>query len=232
MGWIVSKRDDNRMKKRNEAKKNEYIRRLMLARMRLLNEQGFYGLLLMHMEFALDESIETAATDGKMICFSPQFLDDISDEELVFILMHEVLHVALRHFMRGSDLEHFIFNIACDIVVNSNVLRSWDMDASRITLKKYGESIHLTPDGKEGWHYTAEEVYAMLIDRMKKNQVPPHIKGSADSAACGVGKGSDHMDDRSEESLSGNGYSWDDHSKWCDTTEEEADELSAVWQER
>ena len=50
-------------------KKREYVRRLVLARVRLLNTHGFYGLLLMHSEFALDFEIETAATDGDKIYF-------------------------------------------------------------------------------------------------------------------------------------------------------------------
>ena len=52
-----------------EDKKREYVRRLILARMHLLSTHGFFGLLLMHAEFALDSEIETAATDGKKIYF-------------------------------------------------------------------------------------------------------------------------------------------------------------------
>ena len=47
-------------------------------------------------------------------------------------------------------------------LVNSNILLENGMSLSSITLAKYGKSIHMAPDGKEGHEYTAEEVYDML----------------------------------------------------------------------
>ena len=152
----------------NELKKKEYLKRLLLARIRILNNHPFYGLLLMNAKFGLDLKCETAYTDGKRICFSPKFLDALSDKEVEFILMHEIMHIVLKHCNRGKELNELIFNIACDIVVNSNILKSNDMDLSSITLKLLGDpSIHLAPNGKEGYHYTAEEVYHMLINRIE-----------------------------------------------------------------
>lgn len=101
-------------------KKKEYVKRLVMSRMRLLINNGFYGLLLMHMIYSIDENCETAATDGHRIFFGPKFLDELSDSELDFIMMHEILHVVLQHCMRQGDYDSEQFNIACDIVVNSN----------------------------------------------------------------------------------------------------------------
>ena len=42
---------------------NEYAKRLVHARIRILANNGFYGLLLMHMLFSLDETCETVTTD-------------------------------------------------------------------------------------------------------------------------------------------------------------------------
>ena len=108
----------------DEKKKMEYARRLMIARMTILMENGFFGLLLMHMKMAIDESISTAATDGERIYFSPKFLDSLTDEEVVFVLMHEIIHVALQHVYRDGPRNPHEFNIACDIVVNSNIIGS------------------------------------------------------------------------------------------------------------
>ena len=149
-------------------KKKEYIQRLLLARIRILNKHSFYGLLLMNTKFGLDLNCDTAYTDGTRICFSPKFMDKLSDSELDFILMHEILHIVLRHCKRNGNLNNLIFNIACDIVVNSNILKSNDMDIKSITLKCAGEAMHIAPDGKEGYLYTAEEVYEMLIDGIKE----------------------------------------------------------------
>ena len=145
-------------------KKKIYIRRLMIARMSILSRNGFYGLLLMHMGFALDENVKTAATDGMKIYFAPSFLDEINDRELIFVLQHEVLHVALKHVARMGTRDVEVFNIACDIVVNSNILYSENMDLSAISLPGLGALMHTAPDGCEGYKYTTEEVYEMLIE--------------------------------------------------------------------
>lgn len=185
-------------------KRREYIKRILLSRMRILCNNGFYGLLLMHMNFAIDTGCETACTDGRKIYFGPSFLNNLDDDELDFIMMHEVMHCALQHCIRGKDYDQEAFNIACDIVVNSNILESSKGNIKSITLKKYGESMHVAPDGEEGRFYTAEEVYAMLP-----------VKGKKKSASGMMGSG-------------GNGSgNWDDHSKWG--TADEDGSLKDEW---
>lgn len=155
----------------NELEKRKYATRVYMARLRVLCDYGFYGILLTHMKFSIDEGCDTAYTDGERIAFSPKFLDDISDPELDFVLMHEILHVALQHCFRTGDRQNDVFNIACDIVVNSNIKLSRGGDDKHITLRKYGTAMHLTPDGKEGADYTAEQVYEMLLRHCEKHNV-------------------------------------------------------------
>ncbi len=192
-------------------KQREYMRRILVARMSILSGNGFFGLLLMHMKFALDDSIGTAATDGERIYFDPRFLDEISDRELIFVLMHEIMHVALRHCFRAGDRDSTGFNIACDIVVNSNILQASGMDPKSISLSKYGESMHKTPSGDEGYDFTAEEVYEMLPMAMKRS-----------SSANGPGIGG------SGAGYPSNGFK-DDHSKWGSVQDKA---LEAVWANR
>ncbi len=201
----------------NEAIK-EYNKRLYLSRMRVLINNGFYGLLLMHMAFTLDETCETAATDGHHIYFGPKFLDQISDSELDFILMHEILHVALRHCERDGNRDSEAFNIACDIVVNSNILKSNNMDLSTITIKEYGLSMHLAPNGQEGYNFTAEEVYELLPKSIKNKKWDKNKKSSG-------GSNSKDLDDNNNELDNNKDGFKDDHSKWelvqTDSTERE-----------
>lgn len=150
-------------------KLREYSRRLLLARMELLLKNGFYGLLLMHIGFALTDAVENACTsrdaNGEKICFNPDFLEKISDKELLYAMEHEVLHLALRHGARGAAYKPERFNIACDIVVNSNILKSNGMDERSIMLRANGGvQRHRAPDGREGYEFTAEELYALIPD--------------------------------------------------------------------
>lgn len=180
----------------SEEKIRFYVRRLMLSRMRILCTNGFYGLLLMHMIYSVDEKCETACTDGERIYFGPAFLDDLSDRELDFVMMHEIMHVVLQHCRRQGKRNQELFNIACDIVVNSNILLSNEMDLRSITLKEYGESMHYAPNGKEGHEYTAEEVYAMLLNSKRYN--PGNSATPADAQSNGSGNGSGNANGQGE----------------------------------
>ena len=220
----------------SDEKNREYRKRLLLSRLRILCSNGFYGLLLMHMTYSIDESCETAATDGHRIVFGPEFLDDLSDSELDFVMMHEILHVVLQHFFRQGDRDNERFNIACDIVVNSNILLSENMNLNAITLKKYGESMHLAPDGKEGYEYTAEQVYEMLPPSPASGEPKPALSGTL---------GEDGSDDEKDDDAKGSALGrakqtqgkskstkaiWDDHTRWG--MEEYDDMLRDVWRKR
>ena len=165
----------------SESKIKGCIKRLLLSRMRILYNHGFYGLLLMHMIYAVSEEIETACTDGVRITFGIDFLDSLSDSELDFVMMHEILHVVLQHCFRGDVEDPEAYNIAADIVVNSNIMLENGLKASSITLSKYGIAMHVAPDGKEGHEYTAEQVYAMLPKNLNK-------KGNNKSPGSAVGR--------------------------------------------
>ena len=220
-----------------DEKRREYARRVLLSRMRVLNSHPFFGMLLMQMEFSINEKIETAATDGEKIMFSPTFLDSLSDSEVDFVLMHETLHAALQHCTRGHDYDQYIFNVACDIVVNSNILKANGMKKESITLKQFGESMHLTPDGKEGYEFTAEQVYNMLIDKAKKQGSGSGGSGGGDETDGGGssgkgkdGKGKNSKDgkgDGSRGKAKGNrkgegalGDTWDNHERWGTSQDE------------
>lgn len=135
-----------------------FTERVRRCRTRLLARYPFFGMLMMNLRFALDDTIGTAATDGTVIVFDPFF--KLEDEELDFVVMHELMHVALDHLARGRKYNQMIFNIACDIVVNSNIMQI--MGAQDFIVA--GEpAMHKAPDGSEGYLYSAEEVYNMLI---------------------------------------------------------------------
>ena len=147
----------------SEASLNKYKRMILNAKNSLMVNNPFFSSLLMHMKISLDEQCSTAYTDSERICFGPAFLDEISDSEVEFVLLHELLHAVLGHCTRGKELDNETFNIACDIVVNSIILESCNFDTSYITIDKYGEAMHMTPDGSEGYLFSAEEVYRMLL---------------------------------------------------------------------
>ncbi len=190
----------------------EIVTRLQAARVTLIREQPFYAVLLMHMRFAIDVATPTLYTDGERIAFNPEFVEELSDSELRFVLMHEVLHVALGHCnLYQRDMEHELFNVACDIVVNSNILYSHNMKTRYITVK--GDICpHTLPDGDEGYLHTAEEVYAVLLEN--RAAIPKLFAGksSPDEDVGDDGKGGGGK--KAGKGTDSGDYGFDDHTMW------------------
>ena len=141
--------------------------RLTDIRAKLLTSRPFFGRLLLRLQLGFAEC-GTAFTDMKRVVFDPGFADRLSDDELAFVFLHEIMHCVLHHCTRGRSLRPYLYNIACDIVVNSLINET--LGVSEFTVD--GENVmHLAPDGAEGRQYSAEEVYDML-----QNAPPEEIR--------------------------------------------------------
>ena len=188
----------------SDEKLREYSRRILLSRLRILTTHGFYGVLLMHMKIGLGDECEHAYTDGRdHIYFNPEFLGSISDRELDYVLMHEIMHVVLKHGSRLSELEPERANIAADIVVDSNLLKSFGGDESRITLQGSIKN-HKAPDGREGYEFSVEELYELIPDPNGKPVKGPGSKkpGGGGSGSGNKGENGKEEDDSSEDNSS------------------------------
>jgi len=133
--------------------------RLVDIRGKIIKEYPFFGRLIMHLPFGFSPC-ETAYTDMKRIVIDPFFADSLSDDELMFVVMHELMHCVLKHCTRAKGRLALVYNIACDIVVNSVLLEAMGLNEYKIDDLNV---MHLAPDGTEGRTHSAEEVYAMLI---------------------------------------------------------------------
>ncbi|MCF0127360.1 MAG: hypothetical protein HUJ70_02265 [Pseudobutyrivibrio sp.] len=193
-------------------KVKEYTKRIMIARMRVLVKNAFFGLLLMHLKISLSDESKTSWTDGERLWINPDFLEQISDEELEYVLLHEILHIVLHHKERGIGLDEKKFDKAIDLVVNSTIFTSYGKDNKLITLKNFGGvQEHLSPNGREGCEYTAEELYNLL-------EIPIGLQCDAE--------GEEQENCNGDETGSGNS-GWDDHSKLKRLEEDEI--LKTEW---
>lgn len=61
-------------------------------------------------------------TEDKLV-YNLEFVSRCSVPELIFILIHEVDHIAMQHSVRkGKHRDHKKWNIACDLYINENIL--------------------------------------------------------------------------------------------------------------
>jgi len=93
-------------------------KKLKKAKAQLILDYPFIGNIAFTLETVWDTSIPTACTDGEMIKFNPQFVDDMSDDEFKFLLAHECMHPMLEHCFRRGNKDPYKWNQAGDYVIN------------------------------------------------------------------------------------------------------------------
>lgn len=93
-------------------------RRLAKARTSLVLEHPFIGTLALNMPMSLSNDKPTAWTNGKWVKFNPKFIEDLCDEQLKFLVAHEVFHPMFEHMYRLKGRNHKKWNQAGDYVIN------------------------------------------------------------------------------------------------------------------
>src|SRR5690348_4544726 len=92
--------------------------RMQKARAKMLIKHPFFATLLVSTPWEMTENVPTAATDMEKLYFNPNFMESLTDDEILFVLAHEVMHMALEHGLRKQARNHMLWNIACDYALN------------------------------------------------------------------------------------------------------------------
>ena len=131
--------------------------RLTKAKTALIIDHPFIGSLVLNMPMKADQSVQTAATDGKAILYNPDYLGPMTDNELVFVVAHEVFHGMLFHNHRRGDRNPTKWNYAVDYVVNY-LLVDEKIGSFRYNEWLYDREIYHNGNGQ------AEQIYDLLPD--------------------------------------------------------------------
>jgi len=94
------------------------------VRERMLSSYPLLGALAAH--FTLIENADTCRRLDIRTAAVSETLEEIyvnpaaalSEDELLFVYAHELLHVGLRHHERRAGRDHFLWNVACDYAIN------------------------------------------------------------------------------------------------------------------
>lgn len=112
---------------------------------------GLGGIALWVRFFDTDDPALIANTDGVAVEAGPRYVQ-YSEPERRFILLHELLHVALAHPARAQamkkrvqDFDEYLYNVACDAIINASLdgLRNIRTPEGAVTLEQL-----LTPLGQ------------------------------------------------------------------------------------
>ncbi len=135
------------------------VKKLMMARYPRFGAE----IAAANLEYKTDLKYHTAATDGKNIYFDPNYLASLSDDDKLFIIAHELMHVKFEHMFRimgkdGKMRDPEIWNTATDAIINANLER----DGFKIK-----EGYVNMP---EALNYSAEEFYEKLLKEKQQEQ--------------------------------------------------------------
>ncbi len=97
-----------------------------LIRFAMTKDAGLAGLLLWVPIVISKSTLAPAFTDGKKIHYTDEFFLKFNNRQQLFIILHEIMHVAFQHPQRGKRLrlregaeyDHLLHNVATDAVIN------------------------------------------------------------------------------------------------------------------
>ncbi|MBQ2802309.1 MAG: hypothetical protein IJF07_00215 [Lachnospiraceae bacterium] len=123
--------------------------------------------LIEDFSYCMKNDIQIAAVDVSLgeIYVNPAI--QMSEGEWRFVLAHEYLHAGLQHHKRCQGKNHYLWNVACDYVINS-----WLTEMQIGELPQNGLLYDETLKGM-----SAETIYDTLISDLKKYSKLPTFRG-------------------------------------------------------
>lgn len=148
----------------------EVIDKLTQAKTRLSLTEPFFSTILYRFPTQATDLVPIAAvTPRGLILYNPKAIENLTVEEIVFLLCHEVMHIALAHSLRRDNRDHHIFNIACDAIINETLIA--------LGIGQFIENGIRMPGAE---NRTAEGIYDELISQATIIRVPLDIIFSGD----------------------------------------------------
>ena len=126
----------------------------------LYKEAAFLGSIMSKLDFKWDDKIPTACASATILRWNPNWFENLTEESRIAVLLHELWHIARLHGLRGENKDHEIWNIACDIRINN------DLIADGYTFTDAGGMFDLKLDKDK--RMTEEEIYDYLIQNQIK----------------------------------------------------------------
>ncbi len=126
-------------------------------------ESGVPKEIIESFEDTLTASVTIIKGVPKMIIFT-KFAEEKTIEEIIFILIHEIMHILGGDCVRKGDRNRNIFNLAGDHVINKSLIE--DIKNGNLTKIKQPKEAFII-DSLMNKNFTKEEVYDILNNKAK-----------------------------------------------------------------
>jgi predicted metal-dependent peptidase len=134
---------------------SDHEKRIDLAYSKLGLREPFIAAVMTRVKREITTSIPTAATNGTVCKYNPDFMDKWDDEQLFGLVLHEACHVVLMHMWRRDGRDPSLWNYANDAIINAYI-------------KSRGYKL---PDGGVYVNWVRDEHSSEYVyDKLKKDQ--------------------------------------------------------------
>ena len=104
-----------------EQRKGRLKQSLLGAISRLMQRNADFAAPLREKIYVATKEVKRISTNGSYIWFDPDWLQQLNELSLEFILAHQEAHIALGHIDRPQYYRGDRFHLACDIVANGRL---------------------------------------------------------------------------------------------------------------
>ena len=142
-------------------------------RINFLFNHPFLSVLALSIDSEFKENINGPfLTDGFKITIDTGKLEKYSKDEITYLYAHTLLHIVLKHPYRQKTRDKYIWNQACDVVIN-NILFTFE----NVGIRPADEILDLDLNDK-----CVEEVYEILYKKKEElSKTIPDEKGNIES---------------------------------------------------
>jgi predicted metal-dependent peptidase len=150
--------------------KDKEERRLSKVKISIMRNPQFAfwsGVMMLGRTRVVDD-LPTAATNGRDEMYGREFIKELDDKELAFVVLHETMHKVYRHLFiwrKLYDEDAQLANMACDYVINLELV---DMDKNNSVIAmpvKNGKRIGLLDEQFRGMN--SKQVFDLLKQEKK-----------------------------------------------------------------
>lgn len=97
------------------------------ALVKLRSIRPFYSAVFETIPHIESKSIETMGVTVNKLKYNYDFCDKLQFEEFMFVVLHEIGHIALMHVARCEHRDPILWNLACDLYVNKMLAEEFDL---------------------------------------------------------------------------------------------------------
>jgi predicted metal-dependent peptidase len=120
------------------------------------------------------DDIETACTNGRDVFYGRKFVESMNDKQMLFVVLHELSHIAWRHTTTWKhlyDKDPMLANCACDFVINLQLVDQ-DPDGKEIMFPTDATGTRLGLLDEQYRGMDAQQVFNLLKEEYENGQSP------------------------------------------------------------